>query len=94
MKPEEDCDSPKRSKWTKSEVVSLAQVDFTNRAPAAAASVKNRTFESALLNKYLTYMNDNQASGEEAAIEFILSEEATWSKWVSADAVNKIKKSL
>ena len=94
VKPEEDCDSPKRSKWTKSEVVSLAQVDFTNRAPAAAASVKNRTFESALLNKYLTYMNDNQASGEEAAIEFILSEEATWSKWVSADAVNKIKKSL
>ena len=94
VKPEEDCDSPKRSKWTKSEVVSLAQVDFTNRAPAAAAYVKNRTFESALLNKYLTYMNDNQASGEEAAIEFILSEEATWSKWVSADAVNKIKKSL
>jgi glycine betaine/proline transport system substrate-binding protein len=39
-------------------------------------------------------MNDNQASGEEAAIEFILNEEASWSKWVSEDAAKRIKKAL
>ena len=92
--PVEDCESPKRSTWTKSEVVSLAQGDFEDRAPGAAAYVANRTFESSLLNKYLTYMNDNQASGEEAAIEFILNEEASWSKWVSEDAAKRIKKAL
>jgi glycine betaine/proline transport system substrate-binding protein len=72
----------------------LAQGDFEDRAPEAAAYVANRTFESSLLNKYLTYMNDNQASGEEAAIEFMLNEEASWSKWVSEDAAKRIKKAL
>jgi glycine betaine/proline transport system substrate-binding protein len=72
----------------------LAQGDFEDRAPGAAAYVASRSFESSLLNKYLTYMNDNQASGEEAAIEFILNEEASWSKWVSEDAAKRIKKAL
>lgn len=94
VKPVEECDAPKRSRWTKSEVVSLAQVDFTKRAPEVASYVKARTFNSGLLNKYLSYMHDNQASGEEAAVEFMLNEEATWSKWVSKDAAKKIKKAL
>jgi glycine betaine/proline transport system substrate-binding protein len=94
VKPVEECDSPKRSTWTVSEVVSLAQVDFTSRAPEAAAYVANRTFDADLLNKYLSYMHDNQASGEEAAIEFLLNEESTWSTWVSKDVAALIKKSL
>ncbi|NCV52737.1 MAG: ABC transporter substrate-binding protein, partial [Gammaproteobacteria bacterium] len=94
VKPVEECDSPKRSTWTVSEVVSLAQVDFTSRAPEAAAYVANRTFDADLLNKYLSYMHDNQASGEEAAIEFMLNEEATWSQWVTKEAAARIKKAL
>jgi glycine betaine/proline transport system substrate-binding protein len=39
-------------------------------------------------------MNDNQASGEEAAVEFLLNEESTWSQWVSTDAAERIKKAL
>ena len=61
----------------------VAQVDFAKRAPGAAEYVKQRTFESDLLNKYLSYMHDNQAPGEEAALEFLFNEEATWSTWVS-----------
>ena len=41
VKPVEECDNPKRSKWTVSEVVSLAQVDFAKRAPGCSAYVKN-----------------------------------------------------
>jgi glycine betaine/proline transport system substrate-binding protein len=92
--PAEECADPKRSTWTVSEVVSLAQVDFASRAPQVAKYVKNRTFDAGLLNKYLSYMHDNQASGEEAAVEFMLNEEATWSKWMSTDAANSIKKTL
>ena len=59
--------------------------------PQVADYVKKRTFEAALLNKYLSYMHDNQASGEQAALEFMLNEEATWSQWVSKDAAARIK---
>ena len=94
VKPVEECDSPKRSTWTVSEVVSLAQVDFAQRAPMVADYVRNRSFDADLLNKYLTYMHDNQAPGEQAAMEFLLNEESTWSKWVSKEAAENIKKAL
>ena len=94
VKPVEECDNPQRSNWTKSEIVSLAQVDFATRAPQVAEYITKRTFDADLLNKYLTYMDDNQASGEEAAIEFMLNEEAVWSTWVSEDAAKAINKSL
>jgi len=42
----------------------------------------------------LVYMDSNQASGEEAAVEFLLNEESTWSKWVSKEAAELIKKAL
>ena len=85
---------------TPSEALGLSQKLYLlrrlilQRVPAVADYVKNRTFEAGLLNKYLSYMHDNQASGEEAALEFILNEEATWSNWVSKDAVSRIKKAL
>ena len=94
VKPVEECADPQRSTWTVSEVVSLAQVDFATRVPQVADYVKNRTFEADLLNKYLSYMHDNQASGEQAALEFMLNEEAAWTQWVSKEAATQIKKAL
>ena len=46
------------------------------------------------MNGMLVYMKDNQASGKDAAVEFLLKNEAIWSKWVSADVAAKVKKSL
>ena len=92
--PVEDCADPKRSRWTVSEVVSLAQQSFVKNEPEAAAYVKARTLTVPELGKYLKYMDANQASGEDAAIEFLLNEESAWTKWVSADAAAKIKKAL
>ena len=37
-------------------------------------------------------MHDNQASGEEAAVEFMLNEEATWSTWVTQRGGRAYKK--
>ncbi len=92
--PVEDCKSPQRSRWTVSEVVSLAQQSFVKDKPAAAAYVKARSLTVPELGKYLKYMDANQAPGDDAAIEFLLNEEAVWTKWVSADAAAKIKKAL
>jgi glycine betaine/proline transport system substrate-binding protein len=87
--PVEDCKSPQRSRWTVSEVVSLAQQSFVKDEPAAAAYVKARTLTVPELGKYLKYMDANQAPGDDAAIEFLLNEEAVWTKWVSADAAGE-----
>jgi len=35
-------------------------------------------------------MGDNQAGGEDAAIEFLVSHWDTWGGWLSADAAKKV----
>ena len=46
------------------------------------------------MNSMLVYMADEQAGGEDAAIEFLLRHEDLWSSWVSAEAAAAIKESL
>ena len=45
------------------------------------------------MNGMLVYMADQQATGEDAAVEFLLKHENVWSAWVSADAKKKVKAS-
>ena len=42
----------------------------------------------------LVYMADEQAGGEDAAIEFLVNHEDVWTQWVGVQAANLIKKSL
>ena len=92
--PVEDCKMPKPISWTEPEVVTLAQADLVQQLPEIANYVKVRTLALSQLNKYLKYMEANQASGEDAAVEFILNEEPLWKSWVTANAADRIKKSL
>ena len=46
------------------------------------------------MNGMLVYMEENQATGPDAALEFLEKHEDIWSKWVSADVAEKVKKSL
>lgn len=92
--PVEDCENPKRTRWTTSEVVSLAQASFVADEPEAAEFVKTRSLTVPQLGKYLKYMDANQATGEDAAIEFLLNEEAIWTQWVTPEAAARIKSAL
>ena len=92
--PVEDCANPQRTRWTTSEVVTLAQASFVNDSPTAANYVKTRSLTVPQLGKYLKYMDANQATGEDAAIEFLMNEQAIWSNWVTAEAAERIKNAL
>lgn len=39
-------------------------------------------------------MADNQATGEDGAKHFLKTQEDVWTKWVSPEAAEKVKKSL
>ena len=41
------------------------------------------------MNSMLVYMTDNQAEGEDAAMEFMKKHEKVWSKWVSSSVAKK-----
>ena len=54
----------------------------------------NRVFPGPIMNDMLVYMGENQAGGEDAAFEFLLTQGDLWEQWVSADVVEKVKSAL
>jgi len=95
VKPEQECANPKPSSWTVSEVRSVVTADFNDRAgPEVLDYLGKRTFPGEVLNGMLVYMNENQADGAEAAVEFLLRHEDVWEGWVDPATAEKIKASL
>lgn len=91
---QETCENPKPTMYPPSRVVSLTVEDFATRAPAAYAYIAKRSYTNALMNELLAWVEDNQADGDVAMEHFLKNYESTWTKWVPADAVAKIKKAL
>lgn len=95
VKAEQDCANPKASAWTESTVQTVITDRLKkNGGKDVTMYFNNRTYPGPLMNSMLVYMGDNQASGEDAAVEFLLKHENVWSKWVPADVAKKVKKSL
>jgi glycine betaine/proline transport system substrate-binding protein len=93
-KAEQDCANPKPSAWTKSEVHTVITDSFKKKGGAAITYLSKRIVPGPIMNSMLVFMADEQAAGNDAAIEFLKKHEAIWSKWVSADVAKKIKKTL
>ena len=94
VKPEQECAAPKPSAWTKSEVHTVITDDFKNRAGDAMNYFSKRIFPGPVMNGMLVFMTEEQATGEDAAFEFLAKHEDVWSSWVSSEAMAKIKKAL
>ena len=94
VKAEQDCANPKPSAWTKSEVHTIITDSFKKKGGAAITYLSKRIVPGPVMNSMLVFMADEQAGGNDAAIEFLKKHEAIWSKWVSADVAKKIKKTL
>ena len=68
--------------------------EFNKTGGVALDYLRARVFPGEIMNSMLAYMTDNQASGEDAALEFLRQHESVWAAWVSADAAAKVKSSL
>lgn len=89
-----DCPDPKPNAWPKDHVETLVTTKFAERAGPAMDYFKKRTWSNATVNKLLAWMTDNQATGEEGAKYFLKNNPDIWTKWVSSDVAEKIKKAV
>ncbi len=94
VKPEQDCADPQPSAWTESEVHTVITDEFKNAGGVAVDYFSNRIFPGPIMNSMLVFMADEQAGGEDAAIEFLKRHPDLWKSWVSADAAAKIEAAL
>lgn len=88
-----DCPNPKPNDWPKDLAKTMVTTDFAKRAGPVMEYLKARSLSNAEVNAVLTWMTDNQASGEQAAKRFLKESESVWSKWVPAAVAAKVKAS-
>jgi glycine betaine/proline transport system substrate-binding protein len=94
VKPEQECADPQPSRYTESEVHTVITDRLQQEGGIAVDYLANRVFPGSVMNAMLVYMTDNQATGEDAAYEFLLTHEDIWSQWVSEDAASRIRDAL
>jgi hypothetical protein len=89
----EGCSDPKPSAWTESVVQTIVTSEI-KAMPEVMSYFGKRIYPGPIMNGMLVYMQDNQSTGPDAAIEFLEKHEDVWTKWVSSDVAAKVKKAL
>jgi len=72
----------------------LVHKSLPDKAPEVVAFLKNYETSLEINNKFLAYMQDNNASTEEAAAWFLKNYEDLWTGWVPADVAAKVKAAM
>ncbi len=92
---EAECEDPKPSAYAPSKVYSVVTKDFRENGSALAMNyITERRIPLNSLGELLKWMDANQATGEDAAYEFLVSYENLWTKWLDDDVAARIKRSL
>lgn len=91
---QEACQDPKPSMWPTSPVHTLTTGEFAQRAPEAYIYLQNRALTGDDINAMLAWMDDNQADGSFAMEYFMLTHEAIWSEWISAEVAQQLRAEL
>ena len=77
--------------WPPVDVTIAVNKDMYEKAPEVVEFLSNYKTSKDLNNDVLAYMQDNEASAEEAARWFLKEHEDLWTSWVSEDIVEKVK---
>ncbi|MFT3691310.1 ABC transporter substrate-binding protein [Paenirhodobacter sp.] len=90
-----DCAEPKKNDWPTDKVQTVVAKGFADAAPPEVMDyLSKRSWSNATVNALMAWMTDNQATGEDGAREFLRSNEAIWTQWVTPEAAEKIKAAL
>lgn len=90
-----ECPDPKVNEWVSDKVLTVTTTAFADRAGAPVMEyLGTRSWSNATVNALLSWMTDNQATGDDGAKYFLENNKDVWTSWVSADAAAKIEAAL
>jgi len=89
-----DCPDPKVNAWTPAEVYTLVSADLAEQSPTAMAYLDRRAWSNDVVSKLLAWKDENQATGEDAALHFLETQPEVWKDWVSPEVAKKIEAAL
>lgn len=87
-------DENRGTEFPPNDVVVAVHKDLPDQAPVVVEFLKNYETSSELTEDALNYMEDTEASAEEAAEWWMKEHEDVWTSWVEDDIAEKVKNSL
>lgn len=72
----------------------VAHVDLSDRAPDVVEFLENYETTSDIASEALTYIQEEDASAYEAAVNFLQNYEDLWTEWVPEDIAEKVKAAI
>ncbi|MBA5761132.1 ABC transporter substrate-binding protein [Vibrio sp. 404] len=90
----EGCESPEVTMYPPSPVSTVVTEAFANREPALLDYLNNRGFSNTQMNALLAWMEDNQATGEDAMFYFLETYPETWKQWLPKEVADKVASAL
>lgn len=89
-----DCANPQATMYPPSPVHTVVTADFAGRSPEAFDYLSKRSFTNDFMNRFLAWVDENQADGETAMAHFLKEYEAQWTPWVTAKVASRVKAAL
>ena len=83
-------DSPGISDFPPAPVLTVVTTEFKSNSPEIAALMSNVSFDVDIMNGLLAWRQDNSATADEAAAQFLVNNKDVWSTWVSDEAREKL----
>ncbi|SFE09012.1 ABC transporter substrate-binding protein [Roseivivax sediminis] len=86
----EDCADPELSAYPNGKVLTVVTDSFAEAEPEVVDFLRNMQFTNDQMNSVLAWMEENNASAEEAAVHFLTSYQDVWSGWLSDGARERL----
>lgn len=87
---QDDCVSPEVSMFPKGPVWTVTTAKLQTESPEVFEYFSRRSMTNVQMNQLLTWIEDNQADGEYAALHFLQKHPAIWQKWLPSDIAAKV----
>ncbi|MBY7142997.1 ABC transporter substrate-binding protein [Virgibacillus sp. NKC19-3] len=91
---EEEWEETKATEFPPNDVTVAVHKDLSEQAPDVVEFLSNYETNSELTEESLTYMDENDASPEEAANWWMNEHEDIWTSWVPEDIAETVKEAL
>jgi len=86
----QNAENPGVSEFPAATVLTSITTDFKEREPEVAEMLSNMTFKTSTMSSILAWMDENNATGEEAAVYFLSNNKDEWSNWLNDSARKRL----
>lgn len=89
-----DCPDPKVTDYPVAEVFTVVTSRFAQSNSIAMGYLEKRAWGNEVLNSVLAWMDENQATNEDAAFHFMEEHPELWKAWLSTEVAEKVAEAL